>query len=139
MFYKCAICGEKAWCDHITKSYTVDGKTGCCYECYTKGEEGEKHDEGKLRLDLIPTLPIKELALVYGMGAKKYGKDNWKKGLKYSRIYAAMLRHLVAWIEGEDVDEESGYNHLAHVAWGCFTLICYTEGDYSEFDDRCKY
>ena len=55
-----------------------------------KFEEGVKNDDGKLRYDLIPVRPLAEVARVYTIGAKKYSDYNWRKGIKWSRIYAAM-------------------------------------------------
>jgi hypothetical protein len=54
---------------------------------------------------------------VMTVGAKKYGADNWRNledGRR--RYYAASLRHLTAWWEGEACDAESGLPHLAHAA-----------------------
>ena len=45
------------------------------------------------------------------------------------------MRHLWKWHRGEDLDKESGLTHLAHAAWGCFTLIWYTKHR-SDLDDR---
>ncbi len=69
---------------------------------------GKKFDEGKLRMDLIPPEAIKGLAKVLTYGADKYGEKNWLNGLSYSRVYAAIQRHLWAFWEGEDNDDESG-------------------------------
>ena len=76
---------------------------------------GIKHDNGKLRLDLIPTEAVRGLGEVLTFGAGKYGDRNWEKGLDSDRVYAALERHLLAWREGEIIDPESGLPHLAHV------------------------
>jgi len=100
--------------------------------------EAIKKDEGKLQWSLIPLKAMTEVAKVYQMGAEKYAPGNWKRGLRYSRIYNAMMRHLIAWKEGEDNDPESHLNHLAHVAWGCLALIYYSlkSPEYEKLDDR---
>jgi hypothetical protein len=104
----------------------------------TKPPEAKKFDEGKLRYDLIPAYPLEQLAKVYTMGAIKYGDRNWENGLSFSRVFAAMLRHFWSWVQGEDNDTESGLNHMAHVAWGCFALIEFQKRKTGE-DDRQKY
>ena len=100
-----------------------------------KKSEGRKDDTGKLRMSLIPPMPLKKLAEVYTIGEKKYDAHNWRKGIKYSRILDAMKRHMAAWEEGEITDPIDGQHHLASVAWGAFALIQY-ELDHPEMDDR---
>jgi len=76
--------------------------------------EGKKFDDGKLRLDLITPEMIRSLGEVLTYGAKKYGDRNWEKGIDEDRLYAACERHLLAYREGQMLDEESGLPHLYH-------------------------
>lgn len=85
---------------------------------------GVKFDDGKLRYDLIPFDSMEEVAKVYTTGAKKYAERNWEKGMSYSRMFAAMCRHLFAFWKREDVDED-GELHIAKVAWYALGLIAY--------------
>ncbi len=108
----------------------------------TKGETrvtnaktgGEKNTKPQ-RFDLIPWAAVSEIAEVYGMGAKKYSDHNWRKGYDWGLSFAALHRHLALWAEGEDIDEESGLNHLAHVGWHVLTLLTFTR-EHSDLDDR---
>lgn len=80
-------------------------------------ERGVKHDDGKLRMDLIPPVAMRQLGAVLAYGAAKYGDDNWKNHENRDgqrRHVAALLRHLTAWQAGELWDDESGLHHLAH-------------------------
>lgn len=78
-------------------------------------EAGVKLDLGKLRYDLVPTSAMKGLAEVLTFGANKYTPNGWKTvDDAVERYYAALQRHLVAWREGEVVDQESGLPHLSH-------------------------
>jgi hypothetical protein len=97
--------------------------------------EGVKDDSQKIRLDLIPVVPLFLLGDVYTRGAKKYADHNWRKGIKWSRIFAALLRHAWKWFNGEKCDPEDGQHHLASVAWCAFTLMEY-ELSHPEMDDR---
>jgi hypothetical protein len=73
--------------------------------------QGKKFDEEKLRLDLLPIDPLRAIGKILTFGAKKYGDRNWEKGLKWSRVYGALQRHLFAYWDGEDTDEETGESH----------------------------
>lgn len=67
-----------------------------------------KKDAGKVPLELLPTRPLEAIARVLGVGAKKYSPNLWRKGIAYSRVYAATLRHLWQWWRGEEYDTEDG-------------------------------
>lgn len=99
--------------------------------------EGTKYDTGKLRYDLLPAYPLDRLVAVYTYGAAKYEDENWRKGISYKRIFGAIMRHCWAFMRGEDIDAESQLPHLAHAAFGLFTLLEYSRTR-REFDDRVK-
>lgn len=88
------------------------------------GNGGMKHDDGKVRLDLLPVEALTEIAKVLTFGANKYAAHNWRKGFVWSRTVAALLRHFYAWLRGEDNDPETGLSHMAHV--GCNVLFLLT-------------
>ena len=92
---------------------------------------------GKGRYDLLSPLAIKRLADLYERGAIKYSARNWEKGIKFSRVYGAALRHLLAWWDGEDFDPETGESHLDHAACCVHFLSHYVKDKkYKKFDDR---
>lgn len=62
-------------------------------------------------MDLLPVEAKRGLAAVLAHGAEKYGAHNWRKGMAWSRLIAAAHRHLDAFTNGEDVDEEG----IAHI------------------------
>lgn len=56
---------------------------------------------------------ILELGVAMLEGAKKYGRFNYRKiGVRASVYFDAAMRHLFAWYEGEDTDQDSGMSHL---------------------------
>jgi len=99
--------------------------------------DAKKYDTNKPRVDLIPTEPVLEIAKVLSFGASKYGDHNWRRGMAWSRIYAATQRHLMKWNAGQEMDEESGESHLAHAAVNLIFLLYYNE-HHKELDDRYK-
>ena len=78
---------------------------------------GRKDDAGKPRWDLIPYEALEEVVNVLTHGAQKYTPDNWRSVPDWNRRYfAAAQRHLVAYFQGVDLDEDSDLPHLAHAA-----------------------
>ncbi len=73
-----------------------------------------KHDQGKPDLSMVSYELVEQVALVRMFGAKKYARNNWKKGFLVTRSCAAALRHIFLFLRGETNDSESGLSHLAH-------------------------
>lgn len=76
-----------------------------------------KPDGGKLRYDLIPPAALERVVSVLTKGAEKhnegYGEINWRRGAEYTRLYAAVQRHLKDWYKGEEIDADTDEPHLA--------------------------
>lgn len=91
--------------------------------------KGTKDDIGKPDyLGILTELELSFLidcAKVLKHGRIKYTKDNWKKDLEPERIQKALLRHLVAYVNGEKLDKESGISHLCHIYANCQFLHYY--------------
>ena len=85
-------------------------------------KEGIKHDQAKPDLSLLPAEFLVATAQAFMHGEAKYGRYNYRNGMDWHRILASALRHLVAWNEGQDLDPESGYNHLGHVG-ACIAML----------------
>lgn len=95
------------------------------------------------RFDQIPTGPLRKLAARYGSGNAKYPVpagdiDNWRKGYAWSLSYAAMQRHATSFWAGEEIDPDTGEEHLTAVAWHAFALLewCANPKLRELFDDR---
>lgn len=72
----------------------------------------------------VPQALVLETAAVMATGATKYGPFNWREQPVSAVTYAeAMQRHLSAWVEGQDNAEDSGLNHIAHIAASCGILL----------------
>lgn len=101
--------------------------------------EAVKADNGKPACDLLPPAALLAVAEVLSHGAAKYGRHNWRSagGLTWSRLTAALLRHLLAWQRGEDRDGDSGLPHLAHVAC-CALMLCEYQVAGGGVDDRWR-
>lgn len=83
---------------------------------------GDRYNEGKSMMSLLPPLALVEVAKVLTYGAKKYSRNNWMKGLPWTSYIDSLERHLQAWKTGEELDE-SGLLHIAHVGCNILMLI----------------
>ena len=99
---------------------------------FDSGARRDSQDD-KPRFALIPAEPLTRLAMHYTNGAKKYGENNWTKGMPMSRSFESLERHVQAFKAG-DVTED----HLAAVAWNAFALMWYEER-MPEMNDLAEY
>ena len=95
-------------------------------------DQTKKKDAGKPQLHRAPTAMIRGTARVLEYGAKKYGdqSDHWDE-VEEIRYIDAAYRHLLAIIDGEDADKESGLPHIWHLACNAGFLCALRER-------RCK-
>jgi hypothetical protein len=77
----------------------------------------------------------RECAAVFDYGRKKYAAWNWAKGMAWSIPLACAVRHLMAILDGEKDDPESGLPHRGHVFCNLCMLLTF-EKTYPEGDDR---
>ena len=88
-----------------------------------------KADTDKTRVSLVDPMFIVGTAEVLTFGAKKYEANNWKK-LPYNdihRIKDSTMRHMMSYLDGEYIDEESGLAHLKHIACNIMFLLHHEE------------
>ena len=78
----------------------------------------------KAPMHLIPPYALEQTAWVHKLGSEKYGPYNWRKtGVCATTYVSAIMRHLNAWRDGEDMDPESGISHIAHIVSSCNILL----------------
>ena len=67
----------------------------------------------KASLSCIPAPVLMELGVAMQEGACKYGRHNYRhSNILASVYYDALMRHMMAWWEGEDIDPDSGLSHI---------------------------
>lgn len=94
---------------------------------------------GKGRFDLLPSLGLHRVSVIFQLGAEKYGERNWEKGQPISRFFDSALRHAFQALYGKD-DED-------HLAQACWNLLCALDTQErvklgllpQELDDTPKY
>lgn len=103
----------------------------------TTGVKNDFADGKTQRYDLIATGPWDDLAKLLGFGAQKYAARNWELGFDWSRPYNAIIRHLNAFWNGEEIDPDSGAPHMVAVMCNAMFLAEFVR-THPELDDRPK-
>lgn len=131
-------------CTQCHQEFAVTDGFGHCEVCASARNfiarrelAGRKDDDGKPRTDLLSAIALEGTACVLAHGAKKYGPHNWRRGIKWSRLIAALLRHTFAFMRGEDLDPETGLPHLDHMSC-CVTFLQEFFRTRADLDDRYK-
>jgi len=90
----------------------------------------------KADLTKVPAIATAWESFAMMDGAGKYGAYNWRDNEVIASIYiAALLRHALAWFEGERCAEDSGCHHLGH-ARACLGILLDAEATGNLIDDR---
>lgn len=95
---------------------------------------GTKYDAGKEPMGLLPWDALFEVARVLDYGEKKYSANGWRNVKPRSRYLDAAFRHLAAYAQHGDLDDESGLPHLAHAA--CCVLFMLS---FYLRDEECRW
>lgn len=125
--------GEPVAVDHVHEFPALASPTGevRIVDASTGGAKGRK----PARYELLPWAALDTVAEVYAFGAQKYDDHNWRKGYAWSLSFGALQRHLSAFWEGHDLDDESGLPHLGHAAFHVLALLTYMR-EHLDGDDR---
>ena len=71
----------------------------------------------KAPLHSVPCGPLYEVGLAMMEGGRKYGTHNYRAvGVRASVYYDAIMRHVMNWWEGQDIDPDSGLHPLIKAA-----------------------
>ncbi len=100
-------------------------------------QQGVKFDGEKIQMDLLSARWLFGVGEVLTYGAKKYAAHNWRKGISRARLLAATLRHVFAYLRGEDCDPETGLLHLHHASC-CLMFAAELHYTRPDLDDRYK-
>lgn len=90
-------------------------------------EPGAKLDEGKLRPGLVLggfARALTAVTAVGSFGAAKYTPSGWVSVPNgQERYHDAQLRHWLKGHMGQELDSDSGIDHLAHEAWNILARL----------------
>lgn len=90
----------------------------------------------KLPVHLFPASAIAMGSLAFLNGALKYGSYNWRHtGVRVSVYIDALIRHTLAYLEGEEVDPDDGVPHEAAML-ACVAILVDAKAAGKLIDDR---
>ncbi len=77
----------------------------------------------KIPMHLFPSTAIAMGSIAFLNGALKYGRANWREGGVRTTIYIdALIRHALAYLEGEETDPDDDVPHLSAML-ACVAII----------------
>ena len=126
-------------CDKCERMFTITEhlvahKLECSKKAHKSDTGALRYNKDKLPIHLVPPDAIEAMAEVLDYGASKYTERNWELEAPVSVPYASLMRHLLAYWNGEDFDPESNLSHLSHVIMNAAMLVRYAKKE--ENDDR---
>ena len=100
----------------------------------------QRYGDLKSAVQYVPPALALYAAQALGEGARKYGPYNWRDQPVEALTYVgAALRHLYAWLDGEEIDPDSkeAKHHLAGAIGSLAVLVDALEGGFL-IDNRPK-
>ena len=77
----------------------------------------------KVPLHVVSSPVMMEVGLAMMEGDRKYGGHNYRvAGVRASVYYDALMRHIMSFWEGEDIDTDSGLSHVTKALSTLFVL-----------------
>lgn len=78
-------------------------------------QSADRFNRGKVEYSLLDLSCLEKCVRTLEYGANKYSRNNWKLGMPESKIIDSLLRHVAAYLSGEECDPESGLPHIGHI------------------------
>lgn len=102
-------------------------------------EKALTYDDDKAPLAWLPWGALRLVSRVQQYGHRKY-KDfsNYRKGMEVTRNLSCAMRHITEYLDGLDLDQESGEHHLAHAATRVL-FVLQNIADGKAIDDRFRH
>ena len=101
------------------------GTTQCLYNAlhfFADGAYDDRNNENRTSTQNYATMLL-EVAKHFEEGAKKYGENNWQKGIPVNCYIDSAIRHYIEWLRGDKVEP-----HDRAFVWNL--MCCIWEVDY---------
>ena len=100
-------------------------------------EQALRYNTGKRQWSLVDFKSLESMVEVLEHGCIKYSPHNWKKGMPVSEVSESLLRHMFAFLSGQDKDIDSNCDHLGHIMANAM-FLSYIMREKSHYDDRIR-
>lgn len=99
--------------------------------------KADRFNEGKPKLsfNLLSTEANAFKSYVWEYGDTKYGRGNWLKGCPWTEAADSLLRHVSAFLNGENNDPETGLPHVSHAQCSA-DILAHSFHTRKDLDDR---
>lgn len=111
--YICPACGKECPGGEV-ESARIKQMGHCgCLEATKPSNPKDLVGVGKAPMSTVSAPVLAEIGVAMLEGACKYGRHNYRAvGVRASVYYDALMRHIMAWWEGQDTDPDSGMPHI---------------------------
>lgn len=100
-----------------------------------EAEEALRYNTGKTQTREIDPAFLLGIGEVLTAARSKYPEGNWMKPTKFSTPYESLMRHMMKFWSGDELDNETQCHHLLHAATNLMFLY-YQVKNNPEKDDR---
>ena len=90
-------------------------------------------DHADCNVALIPSEAIRAIGRAFAEGTKKYGRDNWLKGMPQTNLIQHAQEHIMSFLDGDESEE-----HLGHALWN-LAVAAHQKKFRPDLDDRPPY
>lgn len=98
-------------------------------------KQANRKNEGKPKYSLLHLPSLEGCVKVLEFGEKKYARDDWKAGFPVTELCDSLVRHLASFLDGEDLDKESGLEHIGHMQCNLM-FLAHTIKHHKNLDNR---
>jgi len=106
---------ELIWwvCEHCGYTSTIEESLNMSKK--PTREYAERKNDGKPQMSYVDLHCLAPAAAVLEFGAKKYSRNNWKKGMPVSKILDSLMRHIADLQDGKVLDDDSKLAIIGHI------------------------
>lgn len=92
--------------------------------------EALRYNKGKPQLSLVieARYALEGAAEVLEFGMGKYDRSNWKNSFPKEQLIDSLMRHLCKFMDGEELDDETGLPHVDHLLCNAIFLSYHYNG-----------
>lgn len=115
---------SKSFYDAIERKTSLTGGDAETLAKVEQPSRGPKESAGKRHWEWFPFREAGHVVDVFEYGVKKYGAPfTYRAGIPAEELLAAIIRHAIKMLDGNNRDDESGCLHAAHIAADALMIL----------------